>query len=98
VEFPLKIFRVVFHSQKPEQVEHMFEKSSGSGPLGAGIEILDRQKDDPHEFAVDEGQGQGKQKNDQFVHLEPEDLERLGQVLRKALAEIVGGHSGFSLI
>jgi len=76
VKLPLEIVGVVVQLQEPEHVEDMLEEPARFLPFGPSVKILGDQEHDPHEPAVNERQGQGKEEDHQFVHLEPEDLER----------------------
>jgi hypothetical protein len=66
--------------------------------LGAGVEILGDKKNKPHDLAVQKRQGERKNKQNQFVGLKPEYLDRLGQVLRKPVGEVVFSHLRSSLV
>ncbi len=84
MELLLKIFRVVFHLQESQRIEDVFQKSSGMFPFSAGIKPLDGDEYDPHEAAVNEGEGQGENKNDQLVEFKPQHLDGFAQVLGEA--------------
>jgi hypothetical protein len=70
----------------------MFEKSARFQPFGTGIKILNHQKDKPHDFAVNKGQSESEHKKDQLVGFKPKNLDRLGEILRKLLFEIIVVH------
>ena len=76
MKFLLKVFRIIFHLEKTEHIENMFEKSTRFYSLGTRIKILDSQKCDPHELAVNKSQSECKQENYKLVDLKPEYLER----------------------
>ena len=67
----------------------MLEKAAWFSSLGSDVEKLDNDKEDPGDFAIDQGQGQGEQEDDQFIYFKPEHLKRFGQVLGKIFAESV---------
>lgn len=77
MKLPLKKIRVIIHFNETEHVENVLEEPAWLGPFGTGIKILSGQEDDPDKLSVDECQGEGKYKKNQFICLKPEHLERL---------------------
>ena len=59
----------------------MLEKSPGFAPFGADVAVLDADKDNPGQAAVDQGHREGEQKNGQLIDLKPQHLEGAGQIL-----------------
>ena len=92
MKLPLEIIRIVSNSYQTEHVEDMFQKSARFQPLGSGVEILNHQKDQPHDFPVNKGQSEGEHEENQLVGLEPKHLEGLGEILRKLLVETIFIH------
>ena len=80
----LKIFRIVSHLQQSQRIEDVFQEAPGMFSLGAGIKPLDGDEQDPHEAAIDQGDGQVENKNDQLIKLKPEHLYGFSQVLGEA--------------
>ncbi len=80
MELLLKIFRVVFHLQKSQRIEDVFQKSPGMFSFSAGIKPLDGDEYDPHEAAVNEGAGQGETNHDQLVDIKPSHLDGFSQI------------------
>jgi|LGVE01.1.fsa_nt_gb hypothetical protein len=58
MKLPLEIIGIIVHFYKTEHVNDMLKKAAGLHSLGTGIKILSCQKNDPHEFAVKECQGE----------------------------------------
>ena len=83
MELLLEIFRVVFHLQKSQRIEDVFQKSPGMFSFSAGIKPLDGDEYDPHEAPVNKGEGQSEYKDDQLIKFKPEHLDRFAQVLGK---------------
>ena len=57
MELLLKIFRVVSHLQEPKHIKDVFQKSPGMLSFGTGVKPLDGDEEDPHEAAVNKGEG-----------------------------------------
>ena len=97
MKLPLKIIGVILHLDKTEHVEDMVKKSPGFFSFCPGVKILGDQKHQPHDFAIKESQGKGEHKEDQFIRLEPEYLDRSWEVLRKSVGKIILAQLSFLL-
>jgi hypothetical protein len=83
VKLLLEIVGIVIHFNQAKDIQNMFEKPPCLGSFGFGVGILRDQKDNPHQLAIEQTQGQEEEEQNQFVYLKPQDLKGFGQILRK---------------
>lgn len=92
MELLLKIIRIVSDFDDTEHIENMFHKPARFQPFGAGVKILNQQKDKPHYFPVNKSQSEGEHEKDQLVGFKPKYLKGSGEILWKLLPEIILVH------